>query len=308
MGLFTDFRNGTFQGGNYGQAAPTARDLAHPDPSDVGGNAKAFGFINMGPTNYDRTKAYNVNATGDTGAADRTLKRTYDMWNGVTDTVGGAIKDAGKPDMEAMNAAIDKGIFANRPDVNGPFGSTDWTKNADGTWSMSQGFNGQLGGASNSLQQQMADALSRPAMTGDQARDQAINGAYSQATSRLDPMWNQREEQMRTRLLNQGLDPQSEAYANALSQFGRDRNDAYSSAMNGAIGQGTVAGQATFNMNQQARSQPLQDMLGMRGLLPGAPQGGGADYAEAQRHADEQQGRFWQNVANGVKTGAELLY
>lgn len=51
---------------------------------------------------------------------------------------------------------------------------------------------------------------------------------------RLDPTWNHREEGMRTRLLNQGLDPTSEASQNAMGQFGRDRNDAYASAINGA--------------------------------------------------------------------------
>lgn len=216
-----------------------------------------------------------------------------------------------------FDAAVDKTIMANRPDVNGPFGSTDWTKNADGTWTMAQGFNGTLGGASNSLQQQMAQAYGSPMMTGDSARQQAIDSAYGQATSRLDPQWNQREEQTRTRLMNQGLDPQSEAYANALSQFGRDRNDAYSSAMNGAIGQGTMAGQSVFNQNMAARNQPLQSLLSMQGLLPGQPGGGGGNYlgaqqaqnamqtAEQQRQAQEQ-AQALQAVTTGVTTAAML--
>lgn len=210
-------------------------------------------------------------------------------------------------------AAVDKTIAANRADVNGPFGNTDWTHNADGSWSMSQGFNGQLGGAANSLQQQMAQAYGSPMMTGDAARQQAIDSAYGQATSRLDPQWNQREDQMRTRLMNQGLDPQSEAYANALGQFGRDRNDAYSSAMNGAIGQGTMAGQSVFNQNMAARNQPLQSLLSMQGLLPGQAGASGGNYlgaqqmqsAEQQRQAQEQ-AQALQAVVQGVTTAAAI--
>src|SRR4029079_1616253 len=95
--------------------------------------------------------------------------------------------------------------------------------------------------------------------------------------------WAQREEQQRQQLMNQGLDPDSEAYRNAMGTFGQQRNDAYSSAMNGAIGQGTAAGNAVFQNNlasQQAnianalraRMQPLMEMQQLQGFLGGQPQ------------------------------------
>lgn len=167
---------------------------------------------------------------------------------------------------------------ANRPNQTNAFGSSvNWAQGPDGQWTMSQGFGGPMAGAAQGLQGQLAQAYGQPVMTGDMARDQAINAMYGQATSRLDPQWNQREEQTRTRLMNQGMDPQSEAYANAMGQLSRDRNDAYSSAMNGAIGMGTQAGESVFNQNMAARNAPLQSLLGMQGLLsqPGF-QGAGA--------------------------------
>lgn len=100
--------------------------------------------------------------------------------------------------------------------------------------------------------------------TGEQARDQAINAAYGQATSRLDPMWNQREDRAHTRLLNQGLDQTSEAYRTSMEGLGRERNDAYTSALNSAIGQGTQAGQGIFNQGMMSRQQSIAEALRRR--------------------------------------------
>jgi hypothetical protein len=52
-----------------------------------------------------------------------------------------------------------------------------------------------------------------------------------QATSRLDPQWNQRQSQMETQLANQGITRGSAAYDQAMQQFGQQRTDAYNQAM-----------------------------------------------------------------------------
>ncbi len=102
--------------------------------------------------------------------------------------------------------------------------------------------------------------------TGDQARQQAIDAAYGQATSRLDPMWGQREDAERTRLLNQGLPEDSEAFKNSMGEFGRQRNDAYSQALSSAIGQGTQAGDTVFRQGMMTRQQALAEALRRRGM------------------------------------------
>lgn len=101
---------------------------------------------------------------------------------------------------------------------------------------------------------------------GDAARQQAIDASYGQMSSRLDPMWNQREDRMRTQLLNQGLDPGSEAYDTGMANLGRERNDAYTSALNASIGQGTAAGDSVFRNNLQGRQQQIAEMLKARSL------------------------------------------
>lgn len=143
-------------------------------------------------------------------------------------------------------------------------------------------------------------------MGGEQARDQAISGAYNQATSRLDPQWQQREEQQRTQLLNQGLDPQSEAYKNSMGQLGQQRNDAYSSAMNNAIGQGTAAGDSMFrnslmgsNAEYDRQRQQYQDPMQMAQALgsftgqPGFNATAGTDYSSAALNQDQARFRDW---------------
>jgi hypothetical protein len=177
-------------------------------------------------------------------------------------------------------------LWANRPNQQNAFGSNiQWTQGPDGRWTQQQSFGGPMGNLAFSLQGQAANAMSRPfdlsalpsMQSGEGARNQAIESAYSQASSRLDPQWNQRQNALHSQLINQGLDPNSEAYKNSMGDFGRDRNDAYTSAMNSAVMQGTAAGDSVFRNSlagrQQGlsemlrqRQQPMQDMLMMQGL------------------------------------------
>jgi hypothetical protein len=162
---------------------------------------------------------------------------------------------------------------ANRPNQSTPYASSTWAQGPDGSWTQGVQFNGPLAGMNQSLMQQAADATSSPLdfsgipglTNGDAARDQAINAAYGQATSRLDPQWQQREDQLRARLMGQGLTEGSAAWDKAMNSLGQQRNDAYTSAMNSAIGQGTEAGSALFNQSLAARQQGVAEALRRRG-------------------------------------------
>lgn len=160
--------------------------------------------------------------------------------------------------------AINQQTAANRPDQNGPFGSTSWQQGQDGQWTQNVQLAGGLGDAAQNLMQQ-AGSQGTP-MTGDQARDQAINAAWKQSTSRLDPMWAQREEGANTRLLNEGFTRGDAGFTNAQENLGRERTDAYQAALLDAIGQGTQAGAATFAQNQAAARLPYELMTQLQGL------------------------------------------
>lgn len=185
-----------------------------------------------------------------------------------------------------ITGAANQQFQNNRLDTSNPFGSQ--TFNPDGT--VSSQFSGGLGAAATGLQGQAA-GLATPmdwsrfgtVGTGDAARQQAVDSSYNQSISRLDPQWDKRMEAQRTQLLNQGLDPTSEAYKGSMSDLSMQRNDAYGGAMANAQQLGTSAGNSVFQNNlasQQAnianalrqRQMPLQEMQQLMGFLGQQPQ------------------------------------
>jgi hypothetical protein len=192
----------------------------------------------------------------------------------------------GAPPAQDYTAIADKQIAANRPNQSTPFGSSTWTQNPDGTWSQNVQFGGPLAGAFQNIGNQFASATSSPLdfssapalQYGEDARKAAVDAAFGQASSRLDPMWQAREDAARTRLINQGLDPSSEAFRTEMDTMGRQRNDAYTSALNMAIGRGAEDAGQMFNQSATARqmavaemlrkrSQPLAELAQMQGFL-----------------------------------------
>src|SRR5690606_12454606 len=86
----------------------------------------------------------------------------------------------------------------------------------------------------------------------DAVRRGAERSLYESMTSRLDPMWSQRESQMATQLRNQGLRPGDEAYDTAMANLGRERTDAYQQANLAAALRGGEEAERYQNMNLQA--------------------------------------------------------
>jgi hypothetical protein len=75
--------------------------------------------------------------------------------------------------------------------------------------------------------------------------NRAGDAAYGQATSRLDPQWQQSEDKMRAQLANQGLAAGDSSYDQQMQNFQRGKNDAYGSASNQAT---MLAGQEAQRM------------------------------------------------------------
>lgn len=188
---------------------------------------------------------------------------------------------AAKAQADASSAAVQGQTAANRPNQTTPFATTSWTQGPNGQWQQNVSLNGPLGGLQQGLQGQAAQAMAQPfslsglpeVQSGDGARQQAFNAAYGQAESRLNPMWQQREDATRTRLLQQGLDPGSEAFQREMGSLGQQRNDAYTSALNSAQGQATAAGDSVFRNSLMGRQQALSDALRQRGQAFGELQG-----------------------------------
>lgn len=210
--------------------------------------------------------------------------------------------------------AVNQQTQANRPDQTNAFGaSSTWTTGPDGTPIQTSSLGGPLASGVSNLEGQIG---SQGALgTGDQARDQAINATYGQLTSRLDPQWAQTEEQTKSQLAGQGLDPGSEAYDNAIGNMDRAKTDAYSTAANNAVTQGLQAQQATFGENLQAQNNPYQQLGALNGLtgqqsFQGAGQAQPTQYlpaATAQYGGAQNQFGAQQAQKNGLMSGAASL-
>lgn len=81
-----------------------------------------------------------------------------------------------------------------------------------------------------------------------------------QATKLLDPIWKQRLGDQESTLMNRGLDPQSEAFKNAMRDFSDQRDRSYTSAALAGRGQAT----------QEALTQRNQPLNEIAALLSGS--------------------------------------
>lgn len=89
------------------------------------------------------------------------------------------------------------------------------------------------------------------------ARQQVIDAMFGQAKSRLDPMWEQNADKMRSDLVSRGFSLGNEAYEKQQGIFDRGRNDAYQTAMNNAITAGGQEQSRLFGMDLSARQQAV---------------------------------------------------
>lgn len=164
---------------------------------------------------------------------------------------------------------------ANRVDQYTPYGNLNYTAGVDGDpdrWRLDYNLSpvGQQlldyqNQASLGLGEQTGQALGRVDQSLSQPFDYGSvadvqNAAQGAVTSRLDPMWQQREQALNTQLVNQGLRPGTEAYSNAMRDFNVGRNDAYQQAILAGIN--TMP--QTYQMAQALRSQPLNELNALR--------------------------------------------
>lgn len=166
----------------------------------------------------------------------------------------------------------------NRIDQNTPYGSSTYSitgTNADGTPKYQQDvtlspqeqrlFNTSLQG-----QQVLGDtALSGlhnvqstyannfdPSQYGA-SQKQAQDAAYAQQTQYLDPQYQQLGNNLDAKLANQGLQVGDAAYDTSQQNFANQRQQAYQSAQNNAIGIGNQEQQTLFGQGLTQYNQPL---------------------------------------------------
>jgi len=163
---------------------------------------------------------------------------------------------------------------ANRANQTTPYGSTTWTRNADGSWSQNTSLSPEqqqlyanrtnsqlgLGTAQSNLTNQVNQNYSQPFDM--QSVQDVADKAYSGYTSRLDPQWQASQSQLENKLANQGIAPGTEAYTNAMRDFNAAKNDAYTSANTASL---NLLPQ-TYNMAQSQYNQPLTSLNNVMSL------------------------------------------
>ncbi len=187
-------------------------------------------------------------------------------------------------DASAANTATQ--TSANRPDILTPWGSQTWqAPTADSPqWtqsthlhpSLQEGLDAQFS-AQTGRSQLAGDYIGRvqdkfgtefnwadaPALAGSlqpgalqtgidpaQAYSQRAEDAfYGRATSRLDPRFQQKQDDLTALLQNQGFKPGDAGYDRAMSNLGRERTDAYAAAAQDAILKGGQEAQRMQGMD-----------------------------------------------------------
>jgi hypothetical protein len=94
-----------------------------------------------------------------------------------------------------------------------------------------------------------------PLQSGADNSSTAANAAYAQATSRLDPQWQQAASDEAAKLANAGISQNSDAYTRAMTDFNNSQTDAYNQAMNSAIQAGVSQGATQYGENLSTAQQ-----------------------------------------------------
>ena len=148
------------------------------------------------------------------------------------------------------------------------------------------------------------DPLNAP----DRYRQESIDAAYNQATSRLDPRFEQEQGDIEAKLRAQGLRPGEEAYQREMDNFSRRKNDAYNQAQYSAIGQGASDASRMYGMEAARRGQ-LTGEIGQQGAFANQAAnmsfGQGATSA-AQNYGQDLSGAQYASTLHGAKLADEI--
>ena len=149
-------------------------------------------------------------------------------------------------------------------------------------------------------------------------RKRVEDALYQKATQYYDPRFAQEEATMRNRLVNQGLDENSEAFRRQMDQFSQNKNSAYEGAVNSSIAAGGAeqsrqfgnllqaltsqqnSAQSAAQAQQAARSSSIQEQAYLRQLPLN-------EYIALMGQSQTQMPQF-QNYFTGAQVQAAPIY
>lgn len=230
----------------------------------------------------------------------------------------GAAQATAQGNLQAAREATE----ANRVNYNTPYGSlaysqdpsnpNRWTANVTLSPEQQQLLNQQnqtslnLGNLQNSATGRVQQTLGSGFDTSTLPNAPVNAGTTGQQAimNRLQPQFDRSEEQLRTRLANQGIMQGSEAYNAEMNNFNQGKNDAYSQAALQGINLDTSARQNAFGEQSYLRSLPLNELNAIRtGSQVTSPTFGSVPQQQATTGANllgaaQAQGQYDMNSAN----------
>lgn len=155
-------------------------------------------------------------------------------------------------------------------DQSGPFGSLSYEELPDGRFRANSALDpsetGAIFGARSAANEGLSGFRSKyggggPDFSNDRQRIE--DALYKRATGRLDEQYGRREEQTRARLLAQGATEGSEAWNNAMKDFGNQRTDEYDFARQSAILGGGQEQSRLQDLYSRQRGQEFGEIGGL---------------------------------------------
>lgn len=176
-------------------------------------------------------------------------------------------KKLAKAQNQANRAAIEDSARFNQINEVGPFGSVKFSgdigsPNRTRTVSLDPAIQGQLD-ARNKLASSLYDYGSGlGAVNTDFSEDagKVERATYDRITGLLNPDIERDQRRLDTRLSNLGLPIGSEAFNDEQTRFQRGVNEARTNAALDAVGAGRQEQSRLFDINQRARSQPINEL------------------------------------------------
>ena len=262
----------------------------HNDVSSTASNNSNSNNI-IDPNSHDGMWRNSNGDTFDDRTAARTALKYYNGWSGEYDemkrngTLGTYLQDQGYTPMGGQQSQ--NGSYSNNSQGSSfsASGLPQWESTVNLSPEMQEIFDSQmrqqkqLGGLSENALSQVENAYSTPynydslqSLFGEDdlnaARDKTEEAIYS----RLNPQFDRDEEALRTRLINQGIGQNSEAYNNEFNRFNEAKTDARMQAVlaggtesDRALRQSMAIRQQGIGELDKTRQQPLNEYLAMSG-------------------------------------------
>lgn len=230
---------------NSNQITPYGNQMFTKDPN----SDQWTSTITLSP---EQQNLYNLQTQGQTALGEKAVGMLGDINNSPLDT-------SGLPDRVNTLGSSNYSLY--QGNTGAPVKSLDFSQFSNPLTAGSYDkYAGPTGAAVDSLDFSGLDRVPGASDFASQGTD-VRDALYRQATSRLDPEYAQRENALRTRLLNSGVAEGSEAYNNSMNDFARQRQADYGDARDRSI---LASGNEQSRLNSDAlasRAQMLSQIL-----------------------------------------------